>query len=68
MDNMYLTIGENMRYFMYKCKFSNNVWYGALSSLNNNNTYVNSTVKFDIVQMNKFDANANMLLGRFSKC
>ena len=50
MDNMYSTIGENMRYFMYKYKFSTNDWYRPLSFLNNKiNTYVNSTVNFDIV-------------------
>ena len=35
MDNMYSTIGENMRYFMYKYKFSTNDWYRPLSFLNN---------------------------------
>ena len=50
MDNMYSTIGENMRYFMYKYKFSTNDWYRPLSFLNNKiDTYVNSTVNFDIV-------------------
>ena len=50
MDNMYSTIGENMRYFMYKYKFSTNDWYRPLSFLNNKiHTYVNSTVNFDIV-------------------
>ena len=50
MDNMYSTIGENMRYFMYKYKFSTNDWYMPLSFLNNKiDTYVNSTVNFDIV-------------------
>ena len=47
---MYSTIGENMRYFMYKHKFSTNDWYRPLSFLNNKiDTYVNSTVNFDIV-------------------
>ena len=50
MHNMYSTIIENMRYFMYKYKFSNNDWHRPLSFLNNKiNTYVNSTVTFDIV-------------------
>ena len=50
MDNMYSTIGENMQYFMYKYKFSTNDWYRPLSFLNNKiDTYVNSTVNFDIV-------------------
>ena len=50
MDNMYSTIGENMRYFMYKYKFSTNDWYRPLSFLNNKiDTYVNSIVNFDIV-------------------
>ena len=50
MDNMYSTIGENMRYFMYKYKFSTNDWYRPLSFLDNKiDTYVNSTVNFDIV-------------------
>ena len=50
MDNMYSTIGENMRYCMYKYKFSTNDWYRPLSFLNNKiDTYVNSTVNFDIV-------------------
>ena len=35
MDNMYSTIAENMRYFMYKYKFSTNDWYRPLSFLNN---------------------------------
>ena len=55
MDNMYSTIGENMRYFMYKYKFSTNDWYRPLSFLNNKiDTYVNSTVNFDIVCTAKF--------------
>ena len=50
MDNMYSTIGENMRYFMYKYKFSTDDWYRPLSFLNNKiDTYVNGTVNFDIV-------------------
>ena len=50
MDNMYLTIDEKMRDFMYKYKFCTNDWYRLLSFLNNKiNTYVNSTVNFDIV-------------------
>ena len=50
MDNMYLTIGENMRYFMYKYKFSTNDWYRPLSFLINKiQSYVNSTVNLDIV-------------------
>ena len=50
MDNMYSTISENMRYFMYKYKFSTNDWYRPLSFLNNKiDTYVNNTVNFDIV-------------------
>ena len=50
MDNMYLTIGENNRYFMYKYKFSTNDWYRQHSFLNNKiDTYVNSTVNFNIV-------------------
>ena len=39
-----------MRYFMYKYKFSTNDWYRPLSFLNNKiDTYVNSTLNFDIV-------------------
>ena len=35
---------------MYKYKFSTNDWYRPLSFLNNKiDTYVNSTVNFDIV-------------------
>ena len=35
---------------MYKYEFSTNDWYWLLSFLNKNiNTYVNSTVNFDIV-------------------
>ena len=50
MDNMYSTIGENMRYFMFKYKFSTNDWYRPLSFLNNKiDTYVNSTVNFGVV-------------------
>ena len=50
MDNIYSTIGENMRYFMYKYKFSTNDWYRPLSFPNNRiDTYVNNTVNFDIV-------------------
>ena len=52
MDNMYSTIGENMRYFMYKYKFSTDEWYRQLSFLNNKidtYMYVNSTVNFDFV-------------------
>ena len=50
MDNVYSTIGDNMRYFMYKYKFSTNDWYRPLSFLNNKiDTYVKSTVNFDIV-------------------
>ena len=44
MDNMYSTIGENMRYFRYKYIFSTNDWYRPLSFLNNKiDTYVKST-------------------------
>ena len=50
MDIMYSTIGENMRYFMYKYKFSINDWYRPLSFLNNKiDTYASCTVNFDIV-------------------
>ena len=50
MDNMHSTVGENIRYFMYKYKFSTNDWYRPLSILNNKiDTYVNSTVNFDTV-------------------
>ena len=50
MDNVYSTIGKNMRYFKYNYKFSTNTWYRPLSFLNNKiDTYVNSTVNFDIV-------------------
>ena len=50
MDNIYSTIGENMRYFMYKYKFSTSDWYWPISFLNNKiDTYVNSTVNFGIV-------------------
>ena len=50
MDNMYSTIGENNRYFMYKYKFSTNDWYRPHSFLNKKvDTYVNSTVNFIIV-------------------
>ena len=50
MDIMYSTIGEHMRYFMYKYKFSINDWYRPLSFLNNKiDTYASSTVNFDIV-------------------
>ena len=50
MDNMYSTIGENMRYFIYQYNFSTNDWYRPLSFLNDKiDTYVNSTVNFDIV-------------------
>ena len=39
-----------MRYFVYKYKFSTNDWYRPLSFPNNKiDTYVNSTVNFDIV-------------------
>ena len=41
MDNLYSTIGENIRYFMFKYKFSTNDWYRPLSFLNNKiDTYV----------------------------
>ena len=49
MDNMYSTIGENMRYFIYKYKFSTDEWHRPLSFINNKIDIVNSTVNFDIV-------------------
>ena len=49
MDNKYSTIGENMRYFTYKYKFSSDEWYRPLSFINNKIDIVNSTVNFDIV-------------------
>ena len=50
MDNMYSTIGENMRLFTYKYKFNTNNWYRPLSFPNNKiDSYGNSTVNFDIV-------------------
>ena len=52
MDNMYSTIGENMRYSMYNYKFNTNDWYRPLSFLNNKiDTYVNSTVNFNNVHV-----------------
>ena len=45
MDNMYLTIGENINII-----FSTNEWHRSLSFLNNKiDIYVNSTVNFDVV-------------------
>ena len=49
MDNRYSTIGENMRYLMYKYKFSTNDWYRPFFLNNKIDTYVISTVNFDIL-------------------
>ena len=49
MDNRYSTIGENMRCLMYNYKFSTNDWYRLFFLNNKIDTYVISTVNFDIL-------------------